>query len=140
MQITELPFNRLINLELSDKDDYLLKLSANHAYTNHLNTVHAAALFALAEASSGQFLLINFPGYGNNLVPVVRKVTVKYKKPATGAIYSKAKLVDINLADIGTQLDTKKRVSFTLQVELFDTNNTIVFDGQFEWFVTVREL
>ncbi|MES2380074.1 MAG: YiiD C-terminal domain-containing protein [Bacteroidota bacterium] len=139
MQITELPFNKLINLELSDKEDYLLKLSANQAYTNHLNTVHAAALFALAEATSGQFLLIHFPAYGNNLIPVVRKVTVKYKKPATGAIYSKANLVDINVADISTQLATKKRVSFTLHVELFDTHNTLVFDGHFEWFVSVLE-
>lgn len=137
MQITNLPFNQLIQLEYADKEPYLLKLSANAIYTNHLNTVHAAALFALAEATSGQFLLLQFPAYGNNLIPVVRKVDVKYKKPAIGAVYSKAHLLETDVAAISEQLQTKNRASFKLHVSVFDSSDVLVFEGTFEWFVSV---
>ena len=99
--------------------------------------VSKAALFALAEATSGQFLLLQFPAYGNNLIPVVRKVDVKYKKPAIGAVYSKAHLLETDVAAISEQLQTKNRASFKLHVSVFDSSDVLVFEGTFEWFVSV---
>lgn len=139
MNITELPFNRLIDIKLSSDADYLLSLDSKIDYTNHLGTVHASALFSLAEATSGHFLLDNFLEYDTALVPVVRKVDVKYKKPAIGKIYSTARSVDITIGEIKGQLISKKRVSFKLKVDLFDVNKINVVTGNFEWFVTISD-
>lgn len=52
--VTELPFNKLLNLEAATDEAHLLRLPAGGQYLNHLGTVHAGALLALAEASSGE--------------------------------------------------------------------------------------
>jgi acyl-coenzyme A thioesterase PaaI-like protein len=96
MDVTKLPFNHFIGLKISDKNGFLLMLDNRHEYRNHLNTVHASALFALAEASSGYFLLNEFSEL-TDIVPFVRKVDTKYKKPATCSVFSKAKLHEVEL-------------------------------------------
>ena len=55
MKITDLPFNWLIDIKLSADTAYLLSLDDKENDTNHLGTVHASALFSLAEATSGHF-------------------------------------------------------------------------------------
>ena len=52
MDILSLPFNKFIGMEPSSDSAYLLTLPAKTEYENHIQTVHAAALFALAEASN----------------------------------------------------------------------------------------
>ena len=69
MNVFELPFNKYIGLEKSSDTDHLLMLSEKEDYLNHLSTVHASALFALAEATSGFFLLNEFREI-KNILPV----------------------------------------------------------------------
>ncbi|MFY8022029.1 MAG: YiiD C-terminal domain-containing protein [Bacteroidia bacterium] len=136
MHITELPFNRLIGLSVSDSPAYLLKLSDDVQYTNHVQTVHAAALFALAEGTCGHFLQIHFEAEAKNMFPLLRKSELKYKKPAKGAIYSKAELLGSDIDSIKNELLHKTRLSLLIQVNLYDENQTQVFQGEFEWFVS----
>ncbi|WP_395805742.1 YiiD C-terminal domain-containing protein [Daejeonella sp.] len=137
MNITDLPFNKLIDIKVSTDPDYLLILDDKKDYTNHLDTVHASALFSLAEATSGHFLMINFPEFDSGLIPVVRQVEVKYKKPANGQVNSTAMLIDNTIDEIKEQLTTRKRVSLKLKIELYDINKINVMSGNFEWFVTI---
>jgi acyl-coenzyme A thioesterase PaaI-like protein len=51
--VTDLPFNRLLGLQPADDATKLLQLPAGGQHLNHLGTVHASALLALAEASNG---------------------------------------------------------------------------------------
>lgn len=136
IKITDIPFNKLIDINVSSEKDYLLSIDDKIDYTNHLGTVHASALFSLAEATSGYFLMTNFPEFKSGIIPVVRKVDVKYKKPANGKIDSTASLIGQSIDEIKNQLSTRKRVSLTLKIELFDVNNINVMTGHFEWFVT----
>lgn len=138
MDITEIPFNKFLGISLASHKDYLLQLDARPEYTNHLGTVHAAALFTLAEGSGGQFLLNCFPTQADQVIPVVRKVEVIYKKPATGIIVSKANFKDTTLEKVQEELNARKRTSLITTVELFDTENNKVFMANFEWFVTVK--
>ncbi|HRF99815.1 MAG TPA: YiiD C-terminal domain-containing protein [Bacteroidia bacterium] len=140
MDITKVPFNQLLGISLSDHPDYLLQLDDKKEYTNHLETVHAAALFALAEGSGAQLLLKSFPEeIIENVIPVLRKVDVSYKKPAKGVIRSKAILQYKTLEEILAELQSKKRTLITTTVELYDTQNTKVFMANFEWFVVIKE-
>lgn len=137
MKITELPFNKLIDIKISTDKDYLLKLDEKIDYTNHLGTVHASALFSLAEATSGHFLMINFPEFNSGVIPIVRQAEVKYKKPANGQVNSTAMLIDNTIDEIKEQLTRKKRASLKLKIDLYDVNKINVFSGNFEWFVTL---
>lgn len=139
IDITKVPFNQLLGISLSKDADFLLQLDNRKEYTNHLDTVHAAALFALAEGSGAQLLLKAFPEeIIDNVIPVLRKVDVSYKKPATGVIKSKAILKNDTIEHITLELQTKKRVLITTMVELFDEQNVKVFAANFEWFVVLK--
>ena len=135
MDVTKLPFNHFIGLKLSDKNGYLLMLDNRANYRNHLNTVHASALFALAEASSGYFLLNEFSKL-SDIVPVVRKVETKYKKPATSCIFSKAKFQDTDKNEVLDMLNQKGRAILKVEVSLFDEVEVLIMQSIFEWFVT----
>ena len=83
IDVLEIPFNKFLGLQQADPNNgYIFKLEPKKEYQNHLGTIHASALFALAEASSGEFLFNQFKDYRLDLIPVVRKVEVKYSKPA----------------------------------------------------------
>lgn len=138
MNVYELPFNKYIGLEKSSDPDYLLMLNDRGEYLNHLSTVHASALFALAEATSGFFLLNEFQDL-KDILPVVRKVDTKYKKPATGKILSKASFPDTDKAKILEDLDSKKRALITVRVLLYDVDKNNVMQSDFEWFVAKNQ-
>ena len=137
MNILSIPFNKLIGLEQSSDPAYLLSLPAKMEYENHIQTVHASALFALAEASSGLFLLNEFAGL-ENIIPVVRNVEIKYRKPARGTILSTASLVT-DKTEVLESLQRKRRVLIPVHVSLYDSNALLVMHATFEWFVLIND-
>lgn len=134
IDVLDLPFNKYIGLQKASDKEYLLMLQNEEKYLNHLNTVHASAQFALAEATSGFFLLGEFEGL-SNILPVVRKVETKYKKPANGEVFSKASFLNTDKATILEELNTKQRVLITVRVLLYDSARNNTMQSDFEWFV-----
>ena len=137
MDILSIPFNQFLGLTLSDDPAYLMTLPAKGEYENHLQTVHAGALFALAEASSGLYLLREFSEV-KNTIPVVRNAEVKYKKPAVGAIFSQASL-EKKKADVLATLENRRLVLIPVRVSLYDAQAVMVMEAVFEWFVFREE-
>jgi hypothetical protein len=139
LDITTVPFNHLLGIRFSAQPDYILQLNARKEYTNHLGTVHAAALFTLAEGSGAQFMLNEFPSEMiDQVIPVLRKAEVTYKKPSSGVIFSKARLKHGSIDEIVHELMNRKRILLTTVVELFDEQNSRVFVADFEWFVAFK--
>jgi acyl-coenzyme A thioesterase PaaI-like protein len=86
MDVTQLPFNRLVGLEPAPAGSgFLVSLPDGPQYTNHLGTVHASALLAVAEAGSGVFLLDRL-GDSAGVVAVVRRLEAKFRRPASGRV------------------------------------------------------
>jgi len=138
IDVTKLPFNHFIGLKISTKNGYLLMLDNRSEYRNHLDTVHASAMFALAEATSGHFLLNEFSEL-TNIVPVVRKVEIKYKKPTTGGVFSKAKFIETEKNGTLEALTERGRAIIKVEVSLFDETEVMIMQSVFEWFVTKLE-
>ena len=138
MEVTKLPFNHFIGLKLSNKNGYLLMLDNRTEYLNHLDTVHASAQFALAEATSGHFLLNEFSEL-TDIIPVVRKVEIKYKKPATGSVFSKAKFIETDKNDFLKAMNQSGRAMLKVEVTLFDDTEILIMQSVFEWFVSKLE-
>lgn len=137
MNVFKLPFNQFIGLEPSSDPAYLLVLSEKDIYHNHLETVHASAQFALAEATSGFFLINEFHDL-TNIIPVVRKVETKYRKPAKGRIYSKAGFEGTDRRRIIEELSEKQRTLITVRVLLYDSEGINVMQSDFEWFLVMK--
>ena len=137
MDITTLPFNAFIGMERAESRDALLRLPSDPRYLNHLGTVHASALLALAEASSGEFLLRHF-GSSEGIVPVVRRLEAKFRRPANGSVTSTASATPEALARLTTELASKGRAIILVTVELHDESGTHALSATVEWFIQRR--
>lgn len=138
MKITGLPFNQLIGLAESAKAGTLLTLPNDPRYTNHLGTVHASALVALAEATSGHYLLKEFTNLGFEVLPVVRRLEAKFRKPAFGAIFSTVKVSPEQRQEFLSALTSKGRALLEIAVEVHDQNDTHALSATIEWFVAKK--
>jgi acyl-coenzyme A thioesterase PaaI-like protein len=90
--VVTLPFNQHIGIQKSETSDGLLELPAGNQFLNHIGTVHACAQLALAEACSGEFLLQSLSGQLVGILPVVRRVEAKFRKPANGKLLASKRL------------------------------------------------
>lgn len=133
--VTELPFNQFIGLQPAAAPPHILRLPAGSQYLNHLGTVHASAQLALAEASSGEFLLRHL-GSIDGLVPVVRRLEAKFRKPANGAITSAATTPPETLDQLRADLTSKGRALISIAVEVHDEAGAHTLSATVEWFIT----
>ena len=135
MDVTKLPFNLLIGLEPGDADSgFLVSLPDDPKYTNHLGTVHASALFAVAEAGSGLFLLQHF-GSDEGLVPVVRRVEGKYRKPGKGRVSARAPVAPDEVSRWSAELESRGRVMAPVSIEVVGSDGETALSATVEWFI-----
>ncbi len=132
--VIELPFNQHVGLQIADDPAKVLQLPAGPQYLNHLGTVHASAQLALAEASSGEFLLRAI-GDLTGIIPVVRRLESKFRKPANGRLTSTASAPE-GIESLRSELEAKGRALITVQIELHDESGAHALSASVEWFVT----
>jgi acyl-coenzyme A thioesterase PaaI-like protein len=133
--VADLPYNRLIGLEPGpDAEGPLLRLPGGERYHNHLGTVSAGALLSLAEAATGEFLLRRF-GSGTGLVPVVRRMEAKFRRPANGSVAGSVAVSPETMARFTDELAAKGRALLETPVELHDETGSLVLSARVEWFV-----
>ena len=133
--VTEVPFNSFLGIQQASKPAQLLRLPAGGQYLNHLGAVHASAQLALAEASSGEFLLRAF-GSTTGVVPVVRRLEARFRKPANGAITSTVIAPPDTIDQIRVDLAAKGRALTSVSVEIHDESGAHTLSATVEWFIT----
>jgi acyl-coenzyme A thioesterase PaaI-like protein len=135
MDVTQLPFNRLIGLEAMAEDSgFLVSLPDGMQYTNHMGTVHASALLAVAEAASGAFLVQQF-GPGAGFVPVVRRLEAKFRKPAHGRVSARCAIATQEVERWPAELASRGRLSAVVPIEVVDAGGVVVLSATVEWFI-----
>lgn len=144
MDVTKVPFNQYVGIKFSTKQGYILESDDLPHYMNHVGTVHAGVEFALAEATSGQFLISNFSSIidasapGNKTIkPVVKNAELDYKKPARGNLFSKAGIEPADVEKLKADLASQGRGKLKVNVQLFDSNDNEVFLSSFTWYFKI---
>lgn len=137
MNIQEIPFNRLLGIQPSVKDGYILELVNHDHLSNHLGTFHAGALFSLAEATSGEFLLRKFQSSGMNIIPVVRKADIKYSRPVKKIVYATADIAENSMEEVYAGLQERGKVFIRIKVDLFDETNERIAVSNIHWFLAL---
>jgi len=137
MDITQLPFNRLIGLQRAEAP-YLLSLPESSQYHNHLGTVHASALLSVAEATSGEFLIQSL-GSIAGVIPVVRRLEAKFKKPGLGQLLGRCTAAPEVVSKLRSDLESKSRGMIELPIEVCGTDGTIFLTAEIEWFIAIQK-
>jgi hypothetical protein len=137
MNLKDIPFAKAIGLTES-KEEFLFELTDDIVYTNHLGSVAAAAQFSLAEFTSGQWLLNTFPEIAPNVIPMLRKSEVKFKKPAHGKIRAKAHVEEIAQQTFLHELNQYNRALIKIEIDIVNDSNEKVMTGIYEWFIQLK--
>lgn len=131
MDVSSLPFNKTLGLT-SEGGRVVLVPQPQHL--NHLDTVHAAAVYSVAEAASGHFLLQRFSEVAESYVAVVRGSTAKYRRPANlgSPLFGLGTLPQSDAEEFLTSLNSRGKASVTVEVSVTQ-NEVEIFTGKFNW-------
>ena len=134
MNVLEIPFVKHIGMAYAANGELLLPSSA--CMHNHVGTMHAAALFALAETQSGLCLQALFAGDSPSAVlPLLRSSAVTYHAPASTTVHATASVSPEEQERFLARFERKGRATITVTVTLTDDTDTLVMSGEFGWFV-----
>ncbi|MGR9117377.1 MAG: DUF4442 domain-containing protein [Gammaproteobacteria bacterium] len=114
---------------------FLVGLADEQKYTNHLGTVHASALMAVAESGSGAFLAKQFASE-SGLIPLVRRFEAKFRRPATGRVSARCIVKPIEVQHWYSELRSRNRVLASIPTEVVDASDSVVLSATVEWIIT----
>ncbi len=110
-------------------------LAVTPELSNHLGTLHAGAMFTLAETASGAAMMGALGTKAFELRSVAATSDISYKKLAKGLITAVAK-TSIPAAQINETLDAEGKVRFAVSVELLNEDKEIVALVNVDWHVS----
>ncbi len=135
IKATDIPFVRHIGIKENEEK---LSLDLKKSVCNHVETIHAAAQFTLAETESGMRLQSLFPELEQKVIPLVRDAQIKYKKPATQKITAISFVEEEAIEKFKSQFEKKGRALLQIRVEIRDINGVLTSEARFTWFVQAR--
>jgi hypothetical protein len=140
MHVTDLAINRTLGMQLAPASNgHILEMPESPLVLNHVGTVHASAQFALAEASSGEFLLRVLAGLAtirpDEVFAVLRTADVKFRKPAHGVLRASARFSDSITDSLLNELASRGRTLTSVFVEVADAQGVVTMTGQYDWFL-----
>mgnify|MGYP001229770442 CR=1 FL=1 len=123
-----------INIDFLDAETAIASLPAKPELTNHIATVHAGAMFTLAEAASGAAMAAALAPMLMHTRPVAAQARVRYLKPATGDLTASARASRTS-TDLLSSLQSDGVVRFDVDVMISDANGANVAEVTVEWHV-----
>ena len=135
IRATDIPFVKFIGIKEKEKR---LSLDLKKSVCNHVETIHAAAQFTLAETESGMRLQSLFPELEQKVIPLVRDAQIKYKKPAAEKIEAFSFVDDEAIEKFKAQFAKKGRALLQIRVEIRDINDVLTSEARITWFVQAR--
>lgn len=91
---------------------------------NHFGASYAGSLFTVAEVLGGIFASTSMTLEG--AVPLVKRVEIDFRRPATTDVVSRTRLEDDEIARVLAETAERGKSDFQLQTELTDEAGTVV--------------
>ena len=135
-----IPFNTHVGLEVVEVADGrgVVQLPDEDHLHNHVGSQHAAGLFAAGEAASGAAFMGSFADHLGGITPLARGARIDYAKLAKGAITATATLGE-EVDTLLERLDADGKVQFPVEVELANSDGTVVATMTVDWHVRRNE-
>ena len=100
---------------------------------NHLGSIHAGALFTLAESQSGLTLI---EGFGKvNVKALLRSSSIKYRAEATSKLTAIGSINPKDIEKFNTQLNNKGRALIDVAAKVLNSEKHTVLTATFNWFI-----
>ena len=137
VRATDLAYNQALGIRDAPAGAaHLLELPFTAQVHNHLQTMHAAAQFSLAEAASAECLQRHFGAALGDVFAVMRAGEVQYRKPATSDLLAYGAPDEATRTQLVDQINRRGRAFAVILIDLKDRSSTLTFHGKFEWFIS----
>ncbi len=132
--IDAVPFARLAGVAIDEvaRGRSTATLQQREALSNHVGTMHAAALFALGEAASGAAMAGALAPVILKVRPVASEARIRYLNAARGTIRAHASVAQ-DADALVQQLQQQGRLRFEVQVAFSDEAGEPVAEMTVEW-------
>ncbi len=125
-------------LEVRDRrGETEIRMPFRRGLTNYIGTVHAGALFTLAETAAGVAAHRIVPG-GRAYI-LLRGATVRYTRRAEGEVAASARVVAERAEAARADFDREGRASAEVDVTMTDADGETVFEGAFDYALRPRK-
>lgn len=131
--LAAIPYLEPHGLEVTEQmDDHItVKMPFSKALTNHVGSLHASALFTVAETAAGLHAMSVIPG--NRAIPLLRGATLNYTRRASGDLTATARVKGDESSRVLADFDAHDRADVDIEVDVVDAENETVFKGTFDY-------
>lgn len=128
------PFTTFLGIEYDEvaPGRAVLRLADDPAKHNHVGTLHAGALFALAESASGLCVVATIADRLADVTPLAARAEITYRKVARGDVTATARL-GTTAEEITAALDEAGKTRFPVEVELADSSGEVCAVVTVDW-------
>ena len=110
----------------------VLRLADDPAKHNHIGTLHAGALFSLAESASGVCMIATIADRLSGVTPLAARAEITYRQVARGDVTATAR-VGLPVEEILAALDEAGKVRFPVEVDLADASGEVCAVVTVDW-------
>ncbi len=127
------PFSGFLGITYGDvgPGHAVLRLADDPAKHNHIGTLHAGALFSLAESASGVAMLAAVADRLAGVTPLAARAEITYRKVARGDVTATARIDDVD--GVLAALDADGKVRFPVTVDLTDAGGEVCAVVTVDW-------
>jgi acyl-coenzyme A thioesterase PaaI-like protein len=114
-----------MGLELSElRRGYVKSKTPFEGNGNHIGTMYAGVLFTAAELLGGAIALSSFDM--TKFYPVVKGLSINFRRPATGAVFAEASMSDDLVAELTEKAAAEGKAQFIFETTLTDESGEVV--------------
>lgn len=135
------PFARHAGVEIVEIGDGFARtqLTQTEQLSNHIGSLHAGAIFTLAETASGAAMLGAFAEMATTIRPLATEAKISYLKLGRGTIQAQARTVMAG-AELREQLRSSGLAAFEINVDVQDERERVIAKVSVQWRVTMPRL
>lgn len=135
-----IPLNTLLGIEIVSIGDGVAeaRLPFRQEITNHIGTVHATAIFGLAEAASGGAMSGAFAPIVTSIRPVAAQAVVEFSKIARTDLRAHAR-TSLDPRELKDTLTQHGKVVFDVAVSVHDNADTEIGRVTISWHVSMKK-
>lgn len=138
MNILAIPFHSYLGLTIAEPPG-LVQLEIQPHHLNHLGTVHASVMVAVAEAGSGLFLQQHAGEPEMTVMPIIRRIDAKFHQAGTDKIIAKSMMDVAELPAFMEQLRARQRARITVPMQVVNGTGSSLLSISFDWFVQCKQ-
>ncbi|WP_176962565.1 PaaI family thioesterase [Mariprofundus sp. NF] len=134
MKITDLPFNRFIGI---DKRGENVGLTKHDRLLNHVGSLHAAALYGLAEAATGDWIIEHLMAHYPDALALAREGNIKYKRPAAEDCHAVVDVDQMAVEKCLSMLQRRGQGTLMISVQIL-SGDTLIATAAFKWWFSLK--